>query len=155
MHPLLLEPSYWRSRLEVQHATRPFLLITPRSDLSTAGCEVQELRFQAHDGVRLWGLMGRCPLLRSEQPARVSFVSACQPVSIDVETVQQGRTEFVVQMPVGRRLEDRVLDGLRLIALASNFENVDSARVRFSGQGDPDAPDEVLIIDKLRVDGFL
>ncbi|MFT7486947.1 MAG: hypothetical protein ACI9F9_002804 [Candidatus Paceibacteria bacterium] len=149
-----MEPGYWRSRLEVQRATRPFLLITPRPDLSTGGCEIQEIRFQAHDGVRLWGLMGRCSLFRSEQPAVLRIVGACQLPAVDVASVQQGNTEFVIQVPAGRKLEDRVLDALRLAELAANFEQVDPSRVGFAA-GEPSmAPDEVLIAIKLRLGGL-
>ena len=149
-----MEPGYWRSRLEVQRATRPFLLITPRPDLSTAGCEIQEIRFQAHDGVRLWGLMGRCPLFRSDQPATLRLVGACQLPTVNVDSVQQGCTEFVVQVPAGRRLEDRVLDALRLAEIAANFKQVDASQVGFDYEQQTEAPDEVLIADKLRLRGI-
>jgi len=151
-----MEPEYWRGRIAEQRAVRPFLLLTPRPDLSTGTCEVQEVRFQAHDGVRLWGLMGRCPILRSEQPATLRFVGPCQLPTIDVNSVQQGCTEFVIQTPAGRRLEDRVLDALRLCQIAADFETVDSAQVDFQGHGrGVQLPDEVRIADRLRARGIL
>lgn len=150
-----MEPEYWRGRLEEQRAVRPFLLLTPRPDLSTGGCEVQEVRFQAHDGVRLWGLMGRCPILRNEQPAALRFVGPCQLPAIDVDSVQLGCTEFVIQSPAGRRLEDRVMDALRLCEIAANFESVDSDQIGFGGLDNVDLPDEARIADQLRTGGVL
>ncbi|MFT7668062.1 MAG: hypothetical protein ACI8X5_000749 [Planctomycetota bacterium] len=149
LHPLLLEPEYWRLRLKEQNEVRLFLLRTPRPDLSTAGCEVQEIRFVAHDGVRLWGLVGRCPLLGNQQPAALRLVGPCQLPSINIESVQLGCTEFVVQTPAGRRLEDRVLDAVRLCQVAASFEKVDSAQVAFGGSKDLDLPDEARIADRL------
>lgn len=154
LHPLLLEPEYWRHRLQEQRSIRPFLLITPRPDLSSAGCEVQEIRFQSHDGVRLWGLVGRCPLIRCEQAANLRFVGPCERPTIDHELVQTGRTEFVVQSPAGRRLEDRVLDAVRLCEVAASFDSVDPSRVGFERTPGPGLPDDVRIADQLRLGGL-
>jgi len=140
--------------LEEQRAVRPFLLITPRDDLSTAGCEVQEIRFQSHDGVRLWGLMGCCPLFRNQQPAALRFVGPCERPVIDQAQVQAGRTEFVVQTPAGRRLEDRVLDAVRLCQIAAGFESVDPTQVSFERTPDEGVPDHVRIAEELRAGGL-
>ncbi|MFT5058761.1 MAG: hypothetical protein ACI89E_001540 [Planctomycetota bacterium] len=150
MHPLLLEPEYWTSRLKAQDKTRPFLLITPRPDLSTAGCEIQEIRFRAFDGEWLWGLMGRCPIFSGIQPAALRVVSTSQPLTIDIGLVQEGMTQFIVQLPAGRRLEDRVLDALRLTEVAGSVQQVDAARVHFDGGKSPYLPDEARIADGLR-----
>ena len=40
VHPLLLEPTYWRHRLQELENERPSLLVTPRPDLSGGGREV-------------------------------------------------------------------------------------------------------------------
>ncbi len=155
LHPLLLEPDYWRDRLRQQRSVRPFLLLTPRPDLSTGACEVQEIRFQAHDGVRLWGLVGRCPLLRDEQPAALRIVGPCHLPAIDVNSVQLGCTEFVIQSPPGRRLEDRVLDAVRLCEIASRFDSVDADQVGFGAVESLGLPDEARIADGLRASGMI
>lgn len=154
MHPLLLEPEYWHTRLKAQEETRPFLLITPRPDLSTAGCEIQEIRFRAFDGERLWGFMGRCPILSGVQPATLRMVNASQPIIIDLELVQTGITQCIIQLPAARRLEDRVLDALRLTEVAGSIQQVDAARVQFEGDNTPYVPDEVRIANGLRQGGF-
>jgi len=129
-------------------------MITPRPDLCSPGCGVQEIRFQAHDGLRLWGLMGRCPLYRSEQPAVLRLVGPCDRPTIDGTVVQEGRTQFVVQSPPGRRLGDRVLDAVRLCEIAASFANVDPTQVGF-GRGEcPKLPDDVRIADELRAGGL-
>jgi len=102
----------------------------------------------------MWGLMGRCPLFRNAQPASLRMVSAVQMPTIDVASVENGCTEFVVQVPPGRRLEDRVLDALRLAEVAANFAHVDPERVGFDCCSPCGAPDEVLIADKLRLNGI-
>ncbi len=155
MHPLLLEPDYWRVRLQAQQATRPFLLITPRPDLSSAGCEIQEIRFRASDGHRLWGMMGRCPILNGLQPASISLRKSSQPLKIDKELVQAGTIQFLVQLHAGRRLEDRVMDALRVAEVAAAMQYVDRSQVQFALAGSAYAPDEIRIAEGLRSGGFV
>ena len=116
---------------------------------------MQEIRFLAHDGIRLWGLMGWCPLFHDDQPAKLRLVGACDHAAINPSTVQGGCTEFVLQEPAGRRLEDRVLDVLRLCDLASSFESVDEARVELTVEDPANPPDEILIAEELRMGGIL
>jgi hypothetical protein len=155
MHPLLLEPAYWQARLQAQEATRPFLLITPRPDLSNAGCEVQEIRFRAFDGHSLWGLMGRCPILAGSHPAVISLSKSSQPLRIDKDLVHSGAVQVLVQLPAGRRLEDRVLDALRAAEVAAAMQSVDGAKVQFALEINGLIPDEVRIAQGLRLGGFV
>ena len=152
LHPLLLERKYWRDRLQEQQATRPFLLLTPRPDLSSASCDVQEIRFRAHDGARIWGLVGRSPFLRGPQPASLRVLNAADVPRIDVGEVERGRTQFLIQMPPGRRLVDRVLDVLRLRQIAVDFALIDGERVEFAGG---EGRDEVRIASELRSGGII
>ena len=99
--------------------------------------------------------MGRCPLFRDQQPAALRIVGPCELPTIDTSTVQEGCAEFVVQEIAGRRLEDRVLDALRLCELAGRFETVDSERVRFEAPRHVAPRDEVLIADELRSGGLI
>lgn len=59
IHPLLLDPRYWRERLEIARRTPRQLLLFPRSELSWPGGDVSEFWMRAHDGERLEGLMAR------------------------------------------------------------------------------------------------
>lgn len=154
LHPLLFEPRYWRSRLKEGSSVRLNLLLVPRPDLSTPGCEVQELRLRAHDGVRLWGLIGHCPLLQASQPARIRRVSACDHAQVDVACVDAGTTDIVIQGLPARRLEDRVMDVLRVWQAASQMAHIDPERLRLDMPSRNDAPDEFLIVEELRAGGF-
>jgi len=154
LHPLLFEPRYWRSRLKEGSAVRLNLLLVPRPDLSTAGCAVQELRLRAHDGVRLWGLVGRCPLLRAGLPVRIRRVSACEHARIDEACVEGGTLDLVIQGLPARRLEDRVMDVLRVWQAASQMEGVDPERIRLEMVSRDEAPDEFLIVEELRAGGI-
>ncbi len=155
LHPSLLDPDYWRKRLELQQLVRHGLLTLERPDLSSRSVEVQEIKFRAHDGVRLWGLVGRCPLFQGERPVRLRVVGPAEPVRIDGSTVEGGVVEFVVQEPPGRRLEDRVMDVVRLCRLAAAMAGVDTTRIAFFEGGGRPAPDEFLIADRLREGGLL
>lgn len=154
LHPLLFEPRYWRERFAQQQATARCLLRVPRPDLSSTFCEVEELRFRAHDGVRLWGLIAHCTLGFPGQRARIRTLKACNPPSIDVEVVRAGTSEILLQVPPGRRLEDRVLDVLRCCDLAVELESLPAEGVDLDAEASEQA-DEVLIAQRLRSCGIL
>ena len=125
VHPLLLEPTYWRNRLQGLDLEHTCPLITPRPDLSQAGTDVVEFRLKAHDGA-----------------------TEGEP-QFDVEVIRRGCAEFLLREPRGRRLEDRVLDVVRVCHLAYRTEGVDRLQVTFSCPGAERAPDEFLIAEQL------
>jgi hypothetical protein len=155
LHPSLLEPDYWRKRLELQELVRHGLLTLPRPDLSSRALEVVELKFRAHDGKRLWGLMGRCPLVRGALPARLRVVGPAEPVGIAADDVEGDFVAFVLQEPPGRRLEDRVLDVVRLCRVAALMDGVAADRIELRNGARGPTPDEFLITDSLRAGGLL
>ena len=110
----LLEPTFWRPRLERLRSTRRSLIFTPRPDLSSLLVEVDEWRLRAHDGERLWGLRARSSFHPDPFGATVRLVTAPARPEIDVAVVAEGQVEWVLQVAPGRRLEDRVLDLVRL-----------------------------------------
>lgn len=155
LHPLLLEPRYWRKRLKAQQSARRNLLLVPRPDLSRPTIEVQELRFLAHDETRLWGLMGRCRLHHAPCAARLRLVRPGERAEIDAECVESGCADFVLLELPNRRLEDRVLDVARLWELVAELGGIDAARVRLDMPSRESAPDEFLIVEELRANGLV
>lgn len=119
LHPLLLERSYWRNRLAELELARQSVLLIPRPELSSPFMEVDEFRIRAHDGVRLFGLRARCRLQGAPRVARIRIVGPSDLPEIDREAIENGESEFVFQEPAGRKLEDRVLDVLRVCRLAA------------------------------------
>ena len=149
LHPLLLDPTYWRNRLEELNLGRRSLLVTPRPDLSSSVLEVGEIRMKTHDGIRLWGMMGRLTLGCAEQPARIRFVAADEEVTIDRDAVKEGCVDLVLQEPTGRRLEDRVLDVMRACQTAIDLDGIDPENVTFEFERPEQQPDEVRIASHL------
>lgn len=147
LHPLLFERSYWRNRLQVLRLARPSLLLIPRPELSTGTLEVDEFRIRTHDGIRLFGLRGRSRLGTLDRPARIRIVGPCEAPAIDPQSIQPGQTEFVLQFPAGRRLEDRVLDLLRMCQIAAQREERLAEQVHFVSEADE--RDEFLIASQL------
>ena len=125
------------------------LSIVPRPDLSGGDREVVEFRLRAHDGQRLWGLLARPGFHRGARPARIRVVGPSERPEIDVQILQQGEAELVFQEPPGRRLEDRVLDVVRVCQLAQGTEGVDGGRIRFHSVDENREPDEFLIAQQL------
>jgi hypothetical protein len=145
LHPLLLLPSYWRDRLEELRATRFAPLFLPREDLSAPFVEVEEFRARTHDGQRLWGLRGRCRLRVEPTGVRVRLVGPAERPEIDREHVIQGEIEYVLQVPAGRKLEDRVLDALQLVRMVVEREGVEPSRIQLAAGDGESGPDELRI----------
>ena len=129
------------------------LLILPRADLSNAFVDVVEWRMRAHDGTRLWGLRALSPFHPEPAGVCVREVSASELPTVRLETVTAGWAEVVLQVPAGRRLEDRVLDLLRVVQVSLTTCGVDVEAVRmeaFVAGDDGNRPaDEVVIADRL------
>ena len=152
LHPLLFERSYWRNRLAELELARRSVLLIPRPELSSPFMEVDEFRIRAHDGLRLFGLRARCRIRGSSRVARVRIVGPSDLPEIDREAIENGETEFVFQEPAGRKLEDRVLDVLRICRLAAegcaHDHEPDSGRVHLAADEGCE-PDEFLIASQL------
>jgi len=138
--------------LEELKLARPSVLLIPRPELSTAAVEVDEFRIRAHDGIRLYGLRAQSRLRFANRSARIRMVGPCELPEVDCQVVADGGTEFVFQEPAGRRLEDRVLDVLRVCQLASSDDTIDSGRVRLFAPDPEQEPDEFLIASQLLAD---
>jgi hypothetical protein len=149
LHPLLLERGYWRNRLQVLKLARPSVLLVPRPELSTAAIEVDEFRIRAHDGIRLFGLRAQCRQRSTPTAIRIRVVGPCELPQIDAAALDGGTREFVLQLPAGRRLEDRVLDVLRVCQLASSDGSEGTRRVSLVATDHEHEPDEFLIASQL------
>lgn len=149
LHPLLLESGYWTNRLRELRLSRVSLVLIPRPELSSNGIEVDEFRIRAHDGIRLWGLRARSRF--GTHAARVRVVGPSDLPMIDSAAVLRGEAEFVFQEPAGRRLEDRVLDVLRICHLAGEVGST-PAQVELVPPPAGPAPDEFLIASQLLSD---
>jgi len=149
VHPLLLEPTYWRSRLQELGEQRPSLLLTPRPDLCVGGRDVVEFRLRAHDGQALWGLLTRPTLRAGPWPARVRSVGPADLVEVDRGWVEGGGADFVFQELAGRRLEDRVLDVVHVSRMAMHTDGIDRDRLSYQASRGSEAPDEFRIAEQL------
>jgi len=128
---------------------RPSALYTPRPDLSTSAVKVEEFRVRGHDGLRLTGLQGRRSLALAEIRIRLRLVPADGIPDIDLRAVAGGVVEYALQFPAGRRLEDRVLDVVRICELAATKDAVKPSEVQlYTPPGEPE-PDEFLIASEL------
>ena len=159
VHPLLLEPAYWRSRLQQLEDEPSGVVWTPRPDLSGGGYEVTEFRIRAHDRVRLWGLFSRPTWQAQPWAATVRSVGPAVRPTTCPETAQAGTAEFIFQEPAGRRLSDRVMDVMQVCRLALVTKGVEEVQVQHEHAAvqhrDPGAShtvrntDELLIVQQL------
>jgi hypothetical protein len=133
----------------VLNLARPSVLLVPRPELSTAAIEVDEFRIRAHDGIRLFGLRAQCRQRSTPATTRIRVVGPCELPQVDANAMDGGSREFVLQLPAGRRLEDRVLDVLRVCQLASSDAAEGTNRVSLVAADRDHEPDEFLIASQL------
>jgi len=147
LHPLLLDRAYWLNRLQQMNLGHPSVLLIPRPELSTTSMEVDEFHLRTHDGIRLYGLRAQSRLPIAQQQVMVRLVGPCDSPELDCASMRDGTTEFVFQEPAGRRLEDRVMDVLRVCQIAAAQEGRSTRDVRLVSS--EDVPDEFLIVTQL------
>ena len=149
---LLLDPGYWRPRLEKLGSVPKRLLIFPRPDLSRPGVEVIELRMRAHDGVDLRCILGRPAFPAAGDVVHLRVVEEFAFAEPDWTRIEEGQTDLVVSFPPQRRLEDRVLDVLRVTLAAGSAEALTWERVDLSTDA---SCDELVLADMLREKGWV
>lgn len=145
---LLLDPDYWRQRLSRLESVQRGLVLIPRADLSGPLADVVEWRLRAHDGTRLWGLRGASHFHPSPRGASIREVAPGILPEVDLAAIGEGLVDFVFQVPAGRRLEDRVLDLVRVYQMALHAGLQPQEIVLVPGDAHH-APDEFLIAHAL------
>ena len=72
-----------------------------------------------------------------------------------MDAVLDGCLDFVWQIPAGRRLEDRVLDVLRVWQVAVHYSGLEPSKVRLVAPIPGAEPDEFMIASRLLTQGIL
>ena len=152
LRPLVLEREFWCNRLSTMGEVPRRLLIVPRPELSRPGTEVVELKLRAHDGERLSALMGRSAFGADGQPLRLRLLGIGELLGVTWEAVDSGNTEVVYRPTSGRRLEDRVLDLIRVAQAVASIDGVDPESIEFVPPRQGATPDEIWIAEQLRGD---
>jgi len=104
---------------------------------------------RAHDGAELRGRRARCALFAEPNRARVRVVAVGQEYGVDEEAVLGGSVEFVLEVDGRRRLEDRVMDVLRVCEMAAAREGLAREAVELAKGPRGCEPDEILIAARL------
>ena len=151
---LLMDPGFWRPRLEKLTREPRQLAIYPRPDLTRAGIEVIELRLRAHDGARLTALVARSAFAERGQNLRLRACSQLVGTALDYTAVEAGATDLIFRYPADRRLEDRVLDLLRIMDAACSLEGVECKDVTFR-PSDSCVHDEFALVQFLVQEGWI
>jgi hypothetical protein len=141
---LLLDPCYWRTRLSKLESDPCGLMLIERPDLTNTAAEIVEWRLRAHDGVKLWGLRGSSRFHPEPTAATIREVEIGELPAVDLDAIAEGTLDFVFQIPAGRRLEDRVLDLVRIYQVVLQ-SGIDPERIRFSPRDPDHAQDEFVI----------
>jgi hypothetical protein len=151
---LLLDPEYWLPRLEKLAKEPRQLAIFPRPELSRPGIDVLELWLRAHDGVRLIALLARSAFVGSGLHVQLRSCSDLAQAVLDWRSVERGGSDLVYCYPPGRKLEDRVLDVVRIVEAACSMESVDCEKIEFHSAV-ASLPDEFAIVQFFRSRGWI
>jgi len=152
-HPLLLDPEYWQRRLESLGVTPRRLMLFPRPDLARPGIEVIEMRFAGQDGAPLTALLGRPAMEARPRRTHLRLVPEGEELAPDWAVLREGHLDLVMESPGERRLEERVLDLMRLVRCACSLEGVDEESLDLEPEQGGHGPDELLICASLRAQG--
>jgi len=153
LQSFLLDPDYWTPRLRRLESIPRHLVVLPRPDLSRPGIEVSELRLRAHDGERLQALLGRPAFGLEEAPIHVRPCAGLAPEELDWHCVEEGESDLIFRFPPDRRLEDRVLDVVRMSQALRSLESI--ARAHLELKGREAACDELAIAALLQDRGWI
>lgn len=150
----LMDPEYWRPRLQRLSRVPRQLVVCPRPELSKPGIEVLELRLQAHDEQPIRALLGHSSYARRGDHVRLHPGASLERQDLDWASLEGGGTDVAVAFAPGRRLEDRVLDVLRVAEAVSSLESVESRQCRLGGSAS-DCEDEFLLARLLLERGWI
>ena len=77
------------------------------------------------------------------------------PAQLDFGQVSDGYADLIFTLSSARRVEDRVLDVVRIARAVCALESVDGAHLRFPGWDEPGAPDALVIAELMRDRGWI
>lgn len=140
---------------------------------------MNELWIRAHDGLRLYALVARtqfvlctprlvvqleshsAPFLEPsvvDSPEKASPAPAgpfrAEP-TFDWERVLEGEVQMVLPQPASRRLEDRVLDMVRIVGAARRLTGLETSRIELLGDTGDGQRDEIRIASRLFGEGWV
>ena len=153
--PYLTDPRFWQQRVEKLQGSTSSLLVVPRQDLSGPLAEVLEWRLRAHDGLRLRCLRALSPFHPKPQKAVIRVVSTPDLLIPDPSVLCEGWADVVLCLPQERRLEDRVLDLLRVYQLVASALHLDPGDIQLGPPPESPPPDDLLIARQLLAQGLL
>jgi hypothetical protein len=149
VHPLLLDPIYWRNCLLNLDLGLRELVFQERRDLSTRRAKVAEFLLCSHDGTPLRGLCSRPAWVPGRRPFRVRSVGSSGQLEMDKATLKQGVADFVFRGPDDRPLKDRVLDVVAVVHMAKQVRGIDAKRTNLGDHDVNRADDEFMIAEHL------
>lgn len=148
VRPFLFDRDFWCAKLAYLRAIPRRLLIVPRPELSRPGFDVLEVKLRAHDGERLSALIARSAFGCSDQPSSIRLLGPGDLMRVHWSAVEQGQLEACFRPLEGRRLEDRVLDLLRVMDAVRSLEDT-SPCVQLAPECRDPLPDDVWIAEQV------
>jgi len=156
LHPGLLDERYWGERLR-EEASAPLRMLVLPSSASDKGLESFELLVGGRDGERLHGV-----LVRRTQSTATHAIGARRALhlvpgqaELQGSDLEDCEAELYFEPAPHKRLEERVLDTLRMLRAARRIDGVAGARARATSHCATPPPDEFLIAECLLNRGWI
>jgi hypothetical protein len=156
LHPGLLDEKFWGERLREEAAVPLKMLVLPSGN-SSEGLEAFELLVGGRDGERLHAVLvrrvphGDLPAIGARRALRL-VPGHAEHHPIDLADCE---AELCFEPAPHKRLEERVLDTLRMLRAARRVEGVAGARALAAGNSELPPPDEFLIAECLLNRGWI
>jgi len=87
---------------------------------------------------------------RDGSPTRLRLATSGRDEELDWGRIEGGEADLIFKTDLGRRLEDRVLDVLRLVTCAATLEGMEERKIELLPEDRAAAADELLIAQALR-----
>lgn len=152
--PLLLDPGYWGERLREEAAVPLRPLVLHRESPTVSGDETFEILVNGLDGLRLRAVLVRHP--ERQCPGVSSVRLHIGPIQEGQESPPEGcEADLYFDPPQHKRLEERVLDTLRVLKAARAVEGLAVSKAEAVPEGPEAPPDEFLIAQGLLERGWV
>ncbi|MEM7305145.1 MAG: hypothetical protein AAF682_00675 [Planctomycetota bacterium] len=109
---------------------------------------------KAHDGARLICILGRPAFCATGDSVHVRVTDELAGTELDWHAIEEGRSDLVFSFPPERRLEDRVLDVLRVAQAVGSVESTNWEEVDLLPRRDCHK-DELVLANLLRSKGWV
>jgi hypothetical protein len=155
LHPGLLDERYWGERLREEAAVPLRMLVLPSAEDTDDASEAFELLVSGRDGARLRALLVRHSNPSGQEQYQPALRLLAGHGHCRQAPCSDCGADLYFEPDPHKRLEERVLDTLRMLRAARRVDGVAGTRALATAQSDATPLDEFLIAECLLNRGWI